>query len=124
MPDVTPAGLPIPLDTDPVTDGAAAIRALAAAIDARGAPVIAAGQANVVVLAGTPPAGTAAIVFPVGRFAVPPVVLAVPQTNVALSAAEFCEAFVSGVTTAGCNITVRRHGTATVAVSWVAVSAP
>ena len=33
MPDVTPKGLPFPLSTDPLTDGAAAIQALAEAID-------------------------------------------------------------------------------------------
>ena len=35
MPDVTPKGLPFPLATDPLADGAAAIQALAEAVDPR-----------------------------------------------------------------------------------------
>ena len=66
----TPNGFPYPAPTDPVSQGADAIRALAEALDPR-APIQAMGFINISV---TTSSATAAVTFPAGRFAVAPYV--------------------------------------------------
>lgn len=121
MPSATTNGYPFPVGTDRVMDGDNAIQALAEAADAK-AGIGAAGLASVIGASGAATA-VLAVVFPVGRFTVPPVAVA----SIAAGGNTYIVT-VSSVTAAGFNLTVsRRAGDnfpsgITVAVSWVARS--
>lgn len=115
MPSTTALGYPIPLDSDPVNDGAESVRNLAQAVDDN-VGVIAAGTSTVVLSSAAN--GSVAVVFPVGRFSAAPVVVASNENSI-------YHASVSNVTAAGFTLAVRQtlNNTATinVPVSWIAV---
>lgn len=83
MPANTAKGFPYPLPTDPLTNGATAIKNLATAVDTR-LGVLASGTVSVNVTTGGTPA-TVTVTFPVGRFTVAPTVVAGPLSSAANS---------------------------------------
>lgn len=108
MPASTPKrSLPYPLPTEPLADGANAIKNLALALD--GAVLVQAGKVTV-------GAGTSVVVtFPVPFSAVPAVVAsALTASNVV--------ATPWGTTTT--QVSIRNNGAASVECDWIAVGAP
>lgn len=116
MPTTTTLGYPVPLDSDPVADGATATRNLGQAVDDK-IGVAARGISTVVVTAST--VGTLAVDFPVGRFTSAPAVVA---TGVGSSV---WMAYIQAITASGFTLGVRQvQGTSTtanVAVNWIAL---
>ena len=115
MPSSTALGFRVPDDSDPFADGATATRNLGEDVNDK-VGLLASGSVVVSLVAAA--TGTAAVVFPVGRFAAAPRVVATPQASTLYAAS------VSAVTAAGCNITLRHLdstvGTVDVTVSWIA----
>jgi hypothetical protein len=114
----TPKGFPYPEDTDLVSQGAQAIKALALAIDTNVGRV-AGGTANVNIAAANT-AASVAVTFPAGRFTAAPNVTAVPQT--ASPAGGFANTWVNSVTATGFAINhSRSSGSGNVTHQWIAV---
>lgn len=116
MPSTTPHGFRYPLDSDPVSDAAAAVRNLANDVDDK-VGAFAAGSVTVVLNPGSN--GSAAVTFPLGRFAAAPrVVATVNGTNGYVAS-------TNSVTATGFNAVVRQindvSATANVPVTWIAV---
>jgi len=115
----TPNGLPYPEPTDPVAQGAAAIKALAEAVDPRvGARAIATGQATLTSITPNTLA-TLAVSFPAGRFTAAPLVF------VSLNAANVhgcTPAAATAITASGFTLNgARTTGNANIPVSWLAI---
>lgn len=114
MPATNAFGLPYPLPTDPVADGATAILNLADAVGAR--LRIASGTLTVPVTDGV--GGPVSVTFPANRFS------QVPHTVVS-SQDSWYNAISTAITTTGFSVNVRRLDPATVApnigVRWVAI---
>jgi hypothetical protein len=115
----TSSGFTYPEPSDPVADGADAIKALAQQIESM-VGVFASGGGSINLPSGGANNGSEAVTFPAGRFG------AVPRVVACVQGASFWFATVSAVTTAGCTITVRNMdnntATGTVAYSWMARS--
>lgn len=116
MPGTTTHGFRYPSDTDPVNDGAEAVRNLANDVDDR-VGAFACGSVVVAVAAATN--ASAAVVFPAGRFA------AAPRVVATINGALLYGASTSAITAAGCNIHVRHldntSATVNVTVHWIAM---
>lgn len=116
MPSTTTRGFRYPLDSDPVSDGAAAVRNLADDVNSK-VGAIARGTSTVTVTAST--IGTAAVSFPAGRFTAAPAVVATGNNS------SVWMAYVQAVTKDRFTLGVRQvQGTstsATVSVHWIAV---
>jgi hypothetical protein len=120
VPTTTTLGFRVPLDSDPVCDGAEATRNLGQDVDDF-VGVLAAGTINITLTAVT--FNSAAITFPVGRFASAPIVVA--SLASAPGGSNKLTARCSGVTAAGATLFVYSadgtNATATVAVNWIAI---
>lgn len=116
MPDTTLRGFPIPLDSDPVADGAAATRALGVAVNDR---VGSLATGSVVINLAAASSGSAAVAFPAGRFSGAPKIVA----TVVGSTSFFASASTPDLD--GSSITVRHFDntavTASVTVHWIAI---
>ena len=114
MPATTTQGFPYPLPTDPIADGADAIKALAQKID----DIVGTFAAGTIAIQGTgATSASAPITFPAGRFTVAPVVVATVTVGAVAS--------VTAVTAAGATVGVKRTDDAafssTFNVYWIAV---
>lgn len=118
MPTTTGKGFRVPLDTDPVADGALATRNLGTDVNDH-VGRHAAGSVTVNLSAAA--SGDAAVTFPVGRFNATPVLIPTVVGNNAYYAIRV----TSGLSTAGGNVRVCHRdntaATASVQVDWVAV---
>lgn len=116
MPSTTTRGFRYPLDSDPVSDGAAAVRNLADDVNAK-VGAVAAGSAIVPVNAST--TGTADVTFPAGRFSSAPRMTASPVGT------SVYQVYLSAITATQATLTVRRFdnasSTANVTINWIAV---
>lgn len=114
----TTKGYPYPEPTDPVANTDLAIKALAQQLDLVGFKALHVGDGTVNLSAAA--VGNVGVTFPVGRFTAAPKVVATVENG---SSVYFVT--VSGVTTAGCTLTVRHYTTtattAAVKVNFVAV---
>lgn len=117
MPANTPKGYPYPLGTDRLADGDDAIHALATAVDTM-IGVGAAGSVSVTTPASG--AGTAAVTFPVGRFASAPfVALTLVSTGATQGNGNLT---ATGIGTAGFTANYNRGAASTFTVHWLALS--
>lgn len=116
MSGATAKGYPYPSNTDPVTNGDDSIKALAEAVDTQ-LGTIARGVVTMPGLAST--VQTAAITFPVGRFATAPeVICCVQSTDPSTRAASvYSNPTPTGVTLAGKQTTA---GPGAWSVRWIA----
>ena len=116
MPSTTPKGFPYPLGSDRLMDGDDAIRNLATAVDTM-VGVFAAGQVNINVTVIGNVAQTA-VVFPVGRFTAPPMVVVCVNGNPINTVVG-----TTGVTAAGFNaVAVKMAGAiGNVVAQWIAI---
>lgn len=117
MPTTTTRGYPVPLDSDPVCDGAEATRLLGQAVNDK-VGIVACGIISVPVAASA--AGTVVLTYPAGRFSAAPVVALAPR-NASYNAS------VAGSGGTNVNVTIAvRHidntsATTSVDVMWIAV---
>ena len=107
-------GLPVPDDTDPVAQGAAAMRGMAGKLQP-----VAYGTATAVFSAAI--AANIAITFPAGRFASPPAVTATARSSTYFAYA------TAGASTTGTTLGARSYKdtsfTGNVLIDWVAIGA-
>lgn len=116
MGSTTTKGYPFPVGTDRVMDGDDAIKALAEKVDTQLGST-ASGATNVTTTAADV-AATTAVTFPVGRFAVPPVIVCQWAASMGNNASQYQINWPSAVTAAGFTMNVRRWGAATTTVNW------
>jgi hypothetical protein len=118
MSTVNSGGLTVPDDSDPVAQGAAAMRAIASKIGAT-----ASGTASLAIPSANTTASVA-VTFPAGRFTSPPAVMVNRTTGVASGSLPIYY-YASSITTSGFQlngISAASGGTAT--MQWLAVQAP
>lgn len=118
MAGLTAKGYPYPDPTDPLRQGADAIKALAQAVDGK-AVQIGTAAPNVAV-ANT--AVSVAVVFPF-PFSVAPVVAVVPNVAAAVNPTPAAAAWATAVTAAGFTLNVNRTVVGAVACVWIAALA-
>jgi hypothetical protein len=119
MPALTPAGVPYPLPTDPIANGAEAIHQVALALPGKmlaGSAVITPATAN------TNTAG-AAVVFPAGFFTATPKVYVNPQTGPGGGATDTVFAWSSAGSAAGFTPNIKRSTITATTVNWLAIGA-
>lgn len=111
-------GLPWPENTDPVANGAAAIRNLAETLDPRTPYATALGTATLVFTSST--AASIAVTFPAGRFTAPPLVFMAQQGtgSSGLYAPRALSVTTSGFTVSG---TLSVAATVNVVIAWHAI---
>jgi hypothetical protein len=117
----TAKGYPYPEDSDPVAQGAQAIKALATKIDSN-AGVSASGSVSLNAAAQT--VATVAVTFPVGRFTAPPSVVVGRTTATSWTAMPQLY-WSQSVTATGCQIAgLSNVGSSSIPLNWTAVQAP
>ena len=113
MPGSTPNGYPYPLGTEPISQGDDAIKALATAVDR-----ISGGEVGIVIAASTA-GGQINVTFPVGQYAVPPLVFVTPRAS-----ANWWGYLSTPPTVSGATIGIASYQTrnaATIPTQWVAI---
>lgn len=118
MASTTAKGIPYPENTDAFADGADAVKALADWMEANGAKRVHAGSVVVPVTASA--TGTAAVVFPAGKFTAAPIVVAM-----CIGTSVYFATTTGGPTAAGFTAQVRHNAntsqTVNVTVHYVAI---
>lgn len=119
MSTVNTGGLTVPDDSDPVAQGAAAMRTIASKLGATAAGSV------VLSLAASPGApNTAAVTFPVGRFTVAPIVVLIRNNGWNPAAVSFAF-YAGGITTSGFTLTGQSSvATGNSTILWIAVQTP
>jgi hypothetical protein len=117
MSTVNTGGLTVPDDSDPVAQGAAAMRTIASKLGA-----VAVGTASIA-LPTANTQNTVAVTFPAGRFTAAPVVTISRQTG--FSSASTTYYWPAGISTSGFTLGgVSSAVTGAATVGWMAVQAP
>ncbi|MBO0866227.1 MAG: hypothetical protein J2P16_14275 [Mycobacterium sp.] len=118
MPSATPLGIPYPVATDPVSDGATAMQNIATWLDPK--MRIAAGSVSIAIANAN--SGSASVTFPSGRFTTGPQVVATP-----VGAPTPFVAVSAGLSASGVTLWLRHvdnnTSTQNVTVRWIAIQA-
>lgn len=113
MPGINAAGVPYPLDTDPIADWPAILTEMVAALRAmaRGTITLSDG--------GAAPAARV-VTFPAGMFSSPPGVF-LSHGTADSGTPNVSNLWVGGITADQCTITLNRETTTTITVHWLAI---
>jgi hypothetical protein len=116
MSTVNPGGLTVPEDSDPVAQGAAAMRTLASKLGATASGAVSLNAAAQTV-------ATIAVTFPAGRFTVAPNVTVGRSTSTSWAGMPQLY-WAQSVTTTGCQIAgIANVGSSNIPLYWIAVQA-
>jgi hypothetical protein len=117
MPGITAAGIPYPLPSEPIADGANAIKAIADILPGK---MLAGSLQITIATAGTNTSGTP-VTYPAGYFTATPKVYIVPVNGPNSGATDYVFIWSSGGSVNGFTPNAKRSQSGTITVNWLAI---